>query len=435
MSLHFQNLSPEVAARVDARCGYFETKLLTGQNPQIEECLGGFVEPERSVLLQELLSMEVEYLLANNPASQRTAYLEYFDRFPKDASLVAGVLNHFFAVPGPVESEIPALPPIPRYEILAKLGAGAMGTVYKAIHLNLKREVAIKVLSEDRMTDEDARLRFKQEMVTVGQLKHPNIVEAYDADYCEGICFLAMEYIDGLDLAQIVRRCGPLRVADACELVRRSALGLQQAHRCQLVHRDIKPSNLMLGRSSQHDENVELKVADLGLARICGAVRLREGRRQSGYVVGTLNYMAPEQFFTPDDADIRADIYSLGCTLHELLLGKPPYTDRKYKTPRKKMEAHRDDPFPPIRQARPDVSKMLEDVIHAMMAKRPEERYETPQELADALALLGGDYDLVTLLEMAQELSAPPDPRTAGALAATEVLAGSPPRPSLRRSQ
>jgi len=436
MPAQFPNLSVEAALRVDARCGFFETKLLTGQKPRIEDCLGGFGEPERSVLLRELLLMELEYRLANVNSPDRASCFEYYERFPNEASLVADVLNQFFPPQDPVPTETAALPQVPpRYEILAKLGEGGMGAVYKAIQLSLKREVAIKVIREKGLEDEDARLRFKQEMEVVGQLKHPNIVEAYDADYCEGICYLAMEFVDGLDLAEIMHRLGPLRVADACELVRRAAMGLQQAHRCQLIHRDIKPSNLLLGRTSKHDEAVELKIADLGLARLGGAGMLQSRDDLGGSIVGTPEYMAPEQYFTPDDVDIRADIYSLGCTLHTLLLGKPPFSDRVFKSYAEKMKAHLYDPLPPIREARPDVSKMLEDVVHAMMAKRPEERYETPEELVDALTLFDRAYDLLDLLEMAQDLSVPADSRTGAPIAATQECAESTSREPQRNQE
>ena len=162
------------------------------------------------------------------------------------------------------------------YQLLEELGRGGMGRVYKALHTKLDRVVAVKVLPRGRVGDQKAIARFEREMKAVGRLAHPNIVQAYDAREIDGTPVLIMEFVDGLDLAEIVRRVGPLPVADACELVRQTALALQCAHEHGLVHRDIKPSNIMLARSG------EVKLLDLGLARFYAEDCSGHGRHLPG---------------------------------------------------------------------------------------------------------------------------------------------------------
>jgi serine/threonine protein kinase len=218
------------------------------------------------------------------------------------------------------------------YQLLEELGHGGMGRVYKALHTKLDRIVAVKVLSRGRVGDRQAINRFEREMKAVGRLAHPNIVQAYDAREINDMPVLIMEFVDGLDLAETVRRVGRLPVADACELVRRTALALQCAHEHGLVHRDIKPSNIMLARSG------EVKLLDLGLARFyaedgagvppvpADVPPLPAGDEMTGtgQAMGTADYMAPEQASDSRTVDIRADLYSLGCTLYKLLSGQAP---------------------------------------------------------------------------------------------------------------
>ena len=184
-----------------------------------------------------------------------------------------------------------------------------MGTVYKALHTRLKRLVALKLLPEHRTQNPEALARFQREMEAVGQLDHPHLVRAHDAGEAEGQHYLVMEFLDGIDLAHLVRRTGPFLVADACEAVRQAAMGLQHAHEHGLVHRDVKPSNLMLSTDGM------VKVLDLGLARLCPETPVEEDVTASGQVMGSADYMAPEQCLDARDVDGRADIYSLGGTL------------------------------------------------------------------------------------------------------------------------
>jgi len=289
------------------------------------------------------------------------------------------------AGPATVTFEPPAieLPQLGEYELLEKLGQGGMGAVYKARHRRLDKIVAVKVLPLERMADPLALARFDREMRAVGRLDHPNIVRAMDAREIGGTHFLAMEYVAGMDLGDVVLNVGATRVADACEVVRQIAAGLQCAHENGLVHRDIKPSNAILTPGGQ------VKLLDLGLARLGGGDANGDAgageMTTSGTAMGTADYMAPEQASDSHTADIRADIYSLGCTLYKLLSGKSPFSGPKYKNNMDKILGHMRDTPPPIGLLRTDVSADLAAVLDRMMAKEREARIATPQEVFDAL--------------------------------------------------
>ena len=300
-----------------------------------------------------------------------------------DASTVSA------AVQGGVASGSEDLGTIRDYQLLVELGHGGMGTVYKALHSKLKKIVALKVLPSARMKHAHAVERFELEMEAVGRLSHPNIVAAYDAGEHEGTHFLVMEHIDGVDLSELVNRLGPLPIADACELIRQAALGLQHAHEHSLVHRDIKPSNLMLTAGGQ------VKILDLGLARLHNGDR--KELTSTGQLMGTVDYMAPEQTDDSHDVDIRADLYSLGATLFKLLCGAAPYADPRYNTVLKKLKAMATVPTPSIRDRRPDVPDELAVVVERLLAKEPEERFATPEAVAEALAPFADGADLSQL--------------------------------------
>ena len=284
------------------------------------------------------------------------------------------------------------------YELLEELDHGGMGTVFRAMHVKLGRQVALKVLPKGRMTDERAVARFEREMMAIGRLDHPNIVRATDAGEAEGVQFLAMELLEGFDLGQLVELCGPLRVADACELMANAALGLQCAHEHGLVHRDIKPSNLML------TVDAEVKLLDLGLARFQfdqpGA-----GREITavGQPMGTADYMAPEQVRDTHSVDIRADIYSLGCTFYKLLTGQPPFGGEQYQSSVDKMMAHRKEAAPPINLFRKDLPNKVARILEQMLDKDPDRRFSEPLELAEALAPFTVGSDLLGVMDTAVE--------------------------------
>jgi serine/threonine protein kinase len=277
------------------------------------------------------------------------------------------------------------------YQLLEKLGQGGMGAVYKALHTRLDKTVALKLLSAASAADEQAVARFAREMKAAGRLNHPHVVQAFDAGEIDGISFLAMEYVAGQNLSEIAHRLGWLPIADACEIARQTAVGLQAIHEFGLVHRDIKPSNLMLTREGQ------VKILDLGLARILFEPAPGTEATSAGQTVGTADYMAPEQINDSHSVDIRADIYSLGCTLYKLLSGHAPYGLLPNQSFLEKMTAHLRNPLPPLRPMRPEVPEALEAIVRKMLAKEPGDRFATPAELASALSPLAVGSNLPDL--------------------------------------
>ena len=222
----------------------------------------------------------------------------------------------------------------PRYRVVAALGAGGMGAVYRAEHRLMDRPVALKVIRGDLLGNEAMVERFRREVKSAARLaSHPNIVAAYDAEQAGETHMLVMEFIEGTDLARLVDRRGPLPVGEACEYARQAALGLQHAFEDGMVHRDIKPQNLMRTTRGQ------IKILDFGLARFASEVASHAGVTAEGMILGSADYIAPEQIDDPHAADIRADIYSLGCTLYFLLAGRPPFPDGSLI---QKLMAHRE---------------------------------------------------------------------------------------------
>jgi len=292
----------------------------------------------------------------------------------------------------PAPTETADLGTLREYRLLAKLGEGGMGAVYKALHTRLDRVVALKVLPTQRLGNEQAVARFSREMKAVGKLDHPNIVRATDAGEAEGTHYLVMELVDGLDLSQFVKQVGPPKIADACELIRQAAVGLQHAHEHDLVHRDVKPSNLMLTPGGV------VKILDLGLA-LLHAEPGGEEVTSTGQAMGTADYMAPEQTFDSHSVDIRADVYSLGCTLYKLLCGQAPFASEKRQARFAKMLAHVQESVPPVTDRRGDVPEGLVAILNRMLAKQPEDRFATPAELADALGPFCGGSKLPILLQ------------------------------------
>lgn len=265
-----------------------------------------------------------------------------------------------------------------QYILQEKLGEGGMGAVYKAIHSKLKKPFAVKILTPRRDLFSDMVQRFHQEMEAVGRLEHPNVVRATDAGEDSGRFFLVMDYFEGQDLAKVLAARGPLPMAEACGVVYQAARGLQYIADKGLVHRDIKPSNLLVTPEGQ------VKILDLGLAllqRQAGDDELTE----AGQVMGTWDYMAPEQTRDSHQVDIRSDIYSLGCTFYKLLAGQPPFPGTTYPTTKEKARAHREAPVPPLSEHRQDVPEAVARVVTRMLAKKPEERFQWPREVADAL--------------------------------------------------
>jgi len=281
--------------------------------------------------------------------------------------------------PLPVDPGIPReLADHPRYRVLELLGAGGMGRVYKAEHRIMERLVALKVINRNLIENPAAVERFRREVKTAARLIHPNIVTAFDAEQVEDCHFLVMEFVEGQSLDRVVQTRGRLPFSEACDYVRQAALGLQYAHERGMVHRDIKPQNLMRTPEGQ------VKILDFGLARFLSEGKPATALTQFGVIMGTPDYIAPEQAHDPRAADIRADIYSLGATFYFLLTGQPPFheTSMAYH----KLIHHLGRKPKPIRVLRPDVPEAIAKIVEKMMAKNPWDRYRTPAVVVQALA-------------------------------------------------
>jgi serine/threonine-protein kinase len=267
---------------------------------------------------------------------------------------------------------------IGNYIILDRLGAGGMGTVYKARHRRMKRIVALKFLPRESAAQSGFAERFQREVETIAGLTHANIVMAFDADEAPRGLYLVMEFVDGRDLGSEVTERGPLSVADGVDCIVQAGRGLAYAHEHGVVHRDVKPANLL------RDTNGVVKVADLGLARLTSeSSRLNSSLTQAGSILGTADYIAPEQALDSTNIDHRVDIYSLGCTLYFLLAGRPMYSAGSLMA---LLLKHRDAPIPSLCDVRRDVPQELDALYRRMASKRPEDRYPTMDE-----ALVGLD--------------------------------------------
>lgn len=319
-----------------------------------------------------------------------------------DATLAPTPTGH--AAP---EDTPPDLRDHPRYRIVRLLGKGGMGAVYEAEHLMMDRTVALKVIHRHFTADSRAVERFRREVRAAAKLQHPNIVQAFDAEQAGDTQLLVMEFVEGRSLADHLRDKTRLSIREACSCIRQAALGLQHAHEKRMVHRDIKPDNLMLTASGQ------LKILDFGLARLGQAEtpttsdpvpdqptegNTSRGATQpettgertglvaqltaAGTVMGTPDYVAPEQVSDSSKVDIRADIYSLGCSLYQCLTGQVPFPDGDITD---RLIAHSSQSPVPVRQLRPGVPPALAAVVAKMMEKDPAKRYQNPGEVAAAL--------------------------------------------------
>ena len=266
------------------------------------------------------------------------------------------------------------------YVLLEKIGEGGMGAVYKAQHRRLLRTVAIKMLPPAMAGDKAAIARFEREVAAAAKLRHPNIVAADDADNADGIRFLVMEYVNGDDLSDLVKKDGPLTVARATNFILQAARGLEFAHKKGVIHRDIKPGNLLL------DVDGNVKILDMGLARFSEAGAPHGELTATGMVLGTPEYMAPEQALDTRTADARSDIYALGCTLYFLLSGRPLYSGAAMID---KLLAHQQQPIPSLQDVQSGVTRGLDAVFRKMVAKHPEDRFQSVTELIGALEALG----------------------------------------------
>lgn len=263
------------------------------------------------------------------------------------------------------------------YVVLEEIGAGGMGRVYKARHRRMNRITALKVMSDAAMKDDAAVKRFQREVRAAALLEHPNIVTAYASGESGNVKYLVMQFVDGGDLSSLVRSGGPLPIDRAVDYVLQAARGLAYAHGEGVIHRDIKPANLLL------DKKGVIKILDMGLARIETG---DDGLTATEQVMGTVDYMSPEQATNTKTADARADVYSLGCTLWYLLTGKKLYEAESMIA---RLMAHRDAPLPSLVKTRDDASWPLEQALHRMVAKRADDRFQSMDEVIATLEPFG----------------------------------------------
>lgn len=339
----------------------------------------------------------------------------------------SGRLHRSDVLPVPT---LPATAPtkLGNYELVERIGGGGMGDVYKARHQQFGRQRAVKVIRPHFVAagHREVIRRFYQEIKAVGALEHPNIVVAIDSSTpSDAVHYLVMEFIDGIGADQLVARHGPLAVADACEIARQAARGLAYIKQNGMVHRDIKPSNLMLtivstetfgsdpgAAAEPGGRRAAVKILDLGLALLVNDDQQRLTVFDDR-AMGTAMYMSPEQWKTTS-VDIRADVYSLGCTLYHLLAGKPPYWDSDLRP----EKAHEREKLPAI-PSTPPIPRGLWEVLERMTAKRPEDRYSDPAEVITALAPFAAGHQLVQLIE---ESTASPSSTAAPAKPRSETL-------------
>lgn len=310
-----------------------------------------------------------------------TYLLKMRDRIPADATKAAeilirdGLITHFQAeniLAGKWRRFT-----IGKYKVLERLGSGGMGQVFLCEHKLMRRRVAVKVLPPAKTKDSSALDRFMREARALAALTHPNIVHVYDIDQDDELHFLVMEYVDGVNFQDMIKKSGPLAVNRACHYIRQASQALQHAHEAGLVHRDIKPGNILVDRSGI------VKVLDLGLARFFHDEDDILTKKYDDGVLGTADYLAPEQALDSHAADIRADIYSLGSTFYFLLSGRPPFESANVT---QKLMMHQFRNPKPIQEYRSDVPAGVLAILQKMMAKDPKQRYGVPADVADALA-------------------------------------------------
>ncbi len=273
----------------------------------------------------------------------------------------------------------PELADHPDYEMLKELGHGGMGVVYLARNRMMDRLEVLKVVGKSLLDRPGTLERFQQEIRAAARLSHPNIVAAYRVLRPGNLLAFCMEYVEGQDLSQVVKQRGALPVTNATLYAQQAALGLQHAYEKGMVHRDIKPGNLILAIVNKKHV---VKILDFGLAKATSEKEADGGLTKSGQMLGTPDYIAPEQTLDAQNAGIRADIYSLGCSLYYLLSGQPPFSGNSlYEI----LHAHHHLEARPLNLLRPDIPVQLADVVSKMMAKDPARRFQTPKEVAKAL--------------------------------------------------
>jgi WD40 repeat protein/tetratricopeptide (TPR) repeat protein len=389
-----ESLSLTMAQRIEVVCDRFERAWKDGHRPVIEDYLVEMPEPHRAALLRELIPLDIAYrrLAGEDPLPE-----EYHARFPEIGCQWAGDLvtgpeapppqpgpapgqpaadsireEHTVPpAPSPIPRALPVWPAVPGYEILGELGKGGMGIVYRARQVRLNRVVALKMILPARAGDEGVA-RFRVEAEAVARLQHPHIVQIFEIGEHDGQPFFSLEFVDGGSLAGQLDGT-PWPAARAAEMVETLAQAVDAAHQQQIVHRDLKPANVLLDRAGQP------KVTDFGLAK---RLDVEMGHTQTGVIMGTPSYMAPEQAGGKKDIGPAADVYALGAILYELQTGRPPF---KAATPLDTvLQVLSEEPVVPSR-LNPKMPRDLETICLKALAKTPARRYATARELAEDL--------------------------------------------------
>lgn len=386
--------------------------------PMVEDYLGEQPEHRKPALIRELVSLEMEYrsaggdtLLLNEfrnrfPDTDSGVFINLLQESVSDVTASKGRASSFSGQTSPTENsdasfsaaavdEHPQVPKqIGQYEIVGVLGTGGMGTVYQGLHREMQREVAVKVMRSDLTDQESLKKRFRREVLAAAKLIHPNIVTAYDAGEMptdgrdQGQPFLVSELVHGVDLKHHIQKNGPMPYPEALRSIRHAANGLAYAHSHDVIHRDIKPANLLLEPSGN------VKILDMGLARLSLPPKSSDNEQtaadpdltaqltNTGIVMGTAGYMAPEQARNTRLADARSDIYSLGCVLFYLLQGRAPYRGESMV---ETILAHATEPIPVLKPVQGNIPAGVTSLVQRMMAKSPDHRYQSMQEVIEQI--------------------------------------------------
>jgi len=265
-----------------------------------------------------------------------------------------------------------------QFELQQFVGGGGMGVVFKALDTTLDRVVAVKVVASPSVSSEDLQRRFLVEAQSAARLDHPNIARVYDSGRSRGLPYIVFEYIEGANIRDLVVNHGQLPLGDALSYTYQIAHALAHAWQRDVVHRDIKPSNILV------DQKGQAKLVDMGLARLYQVGQQADDLTSTGVTLGTFDYISPEQARDPRLADARSDIYSLGCTLFYMLVGHPPFSEG---TAAQKLLKHQEDQPPELLTLRDDLPETIAGLVQHMLAKRPEDRPQSPTELVSELAI------------------------------------------------
>ena len=385
-------MSLSMLQRLNRVCNEFESACQSGQLPEIDDYLTQVDAANRATLLRQLIPLHIDARQKRGESPVVENYASKYPQIDRDwlKQVLAGELDRTdggeFSLSAPAAERIPPGTVVENYEIVSHIGAGGMADVYRARHTRLRRDVAVKHLKDLGGNAHQHLQRFEKEMILVAGFSHPNLVTAYDAGEFSQRPFLVTEFIDGTDLAARVRKQGTLPVAMAVDCILQAARGLAYVHQRGVVHRDVKPSNLLL------DADGCVKVSDLGLARFTQhAPELDDmpagDETSTEVVMGTVDYMAPEQGRSATFADEQSDIYSLGCTLFFLLTGRPVFPGGSVID---RLHAHRFTDPPNLAELRSDVPAAVNAVFQKMLAKEPGQRYAGMSDVVEAFESLRG---------------------------------------------